>query len=190
MDVFFSVDVETDGSVPGLYSILSLAIVRAGTYDGCTWVRPEKYDHFFYKELKPISEQFEIEALDVNGLDRESLKVSGVSPEVAMNDAYNWVVKESEGGTPVMVAYPLSFDWSFLHWYFVRFCAQGSPFGHSRGFDIKTAFSVKSGMPLSEAGLGKVYDFLRGDQPHTHNALDDAREQAEIFANVFEWSGK
>jgi hypothetical protein len=23
--------------------------------------------------------------------------------------------------------------------------------------------------------------------PHTHNALDDAIEQGELFANVFEW---
>jgi hypothetical protein len=26
--------------------------------------------------------------------------------------------------------------------------------------------------------------------PHTHNALDDAREQGEIFARVFTWDGR
>ena len=28
---------------------------------------------------------------------------------------------------------------------------------------------------------------LLADRPHTHNALDDAIQQAELFANVFEW---
>jgi hypothetical protein len=26
--------------------------------------------------------------------------------------------------------------------------------------------------------------------PHTHNALDDAIEQGELFANVFEWAAR
>jgi hypothetical protein len=28
---------------------------------------------------------------------------------------------------------------------------------------------------------------LQADSPHTHNALDDAREQAEVFARIMEW---
>ena len=30
---------------------------------------------------------------------------------------------------------------------------------------------------------------LLSARPHTHNALDDAQEQAELFANLFEWEG-
>jgi hypothetical protein len=30
---------------------------------------------------------------------------------------------------------------------------------------------------------------LRSLHGHTHHALDDAIEQAEIFANIFEWEG-
>jgi len=44
----------------------------------------------------------------------------------------------------VLVAYPLSFDWTWLYWYFVSFSADGSPFNHSGCFDIKTAFAVKA----------------------------------------------
>jgi len=33
----------------------------------------------------------------------------------------------------------VGFDWPWLNWYFVHFSRHGSPFGHSRGFDIKTA---------------------------------------------------
>src|SRR4051812_3706045 len=64
-DVYFSADVETDGSIPGPYSMLSFALVYAGAYDGRTFYRPPVYERTFYTELRPISDQFEQEALDV-----------------------------------------------------------------------------------------------------------------------------
>jgi hypothetical protein len=30
--------------------------------------------------------------------------------------------------------------------------------------------------------------FLQPSSPHTHNALDDAIEQGELFANLLEWA--
>ncbi len=189
VDVYFSADVETDGPIPGPYSILSFALVYAGTFDGNLFRRPKDYGQTFYRELKPISESFEAEALRVNGLSREKLTREGELPERVMTDATRWIRDVAGVGTPVMVAYPLSFDWTFLYWYFIRFSAEGSPFGHSRCFDIKTAFAVKAYVPMAEAGLSHVFPPIRPNRSHTHNALDDAIEQAEIFANVFEWSG-
>jgi hypothetical protein len=87
------------------------------------------------------------------------------------------------------VAYPLSFDWTWLYWYFIRFSAEGSPFDYSRCFDIKTALAVKARIPISEASRSRLLPSLRSAHAHTHHALDDAIEQAEIFANVFEWEG-
>jgi hypothetical protein len=107
-----------------------------------------------------------------------------------MSEASRWVTSVAGEGKPVMVAYPLSFDWTFLYWYFIRFSAEGSPFGHSRCLDIKTAFSLKAAVPMSESGLTHVFPELRSGKKHTHNALDDAIEQGEIFANIFEWKGK
>ncbi|MBP2461774.1 MULTISPECIES: 3'-5' exoribonuclease [unclassified Rhizobium] len=189
MDVYFSADIETDGPIPGPYSILSFALVVAGTYDGVEFKRPENYSDSFYRELKPISADFEAEALAVNGLDRAKLFETGSSAERAMDDAGEWVRKIAGKGSPVFVAYPLSFDWTWLYWYFVRFSKQGSPFGHSRCYDIKTALAVKSGRQIAASGRSNVPKPLLPDRIHTHHALDDAIEQAEIFANLFEWSG-
>lgn len=188
MDVYFSADVETDGPIPGPFSMLSFALVPAGTFDGRTFVRPSSYEESFYSELKPISDAFEPEALRVNGLDRARLTAQGAEPQVAMKQAADWIREHARGGRPVLVAYPLSFDWSWLYWYFVRF-AQGSPFEHSRCFDLKTAFAVKAHVPIAGAGRSRVPDHLRGSHKHTHNALDDAIEQAQLFANIFEWAG-
>lgn len=190
MDVYFSADVETDGPIPGPYSMLSFAIVLAGTYDGEEFKKPPKYDTFYCNELRPISDEFEQEALDVNGLDRKRLFITGADPRIAMSEAYEWVRRASGTGSPVLVAYPVSFDWSWLFWYFIRFSKNGSPFGHSRCFDIKTAVAVKSGRQISHSSRSKLPTNLLSNRPHTHRALDDAIEQAEIFANVFTWSAK
>ena len=190
VDAYFSADVETDGSIPGPFSILSFALVYAGKFDGKTFQRAENYETSFYRELKPISDAFEQEALDVNGLDRNILLRDGMRPEQAMIEANDWVRAIAGSARPVLVAYPLSFDWAWLYWYFVRFSPAGSPFGYSRCFDLKTAFAVKARLPISEAGRSKIPQKLGSNHLHTHNALDDAIEQAEIFTKIFEWDGK
>ena len=190
MDAYFSADVETDGPIPGPYSVLSFAIVYAGSFDGETFLPPSGARKSFYRELKPISDIYEIDALRVNGLDRNALVENGTAPETAMTEASRWVVETAGSASPVFVAYPLSFDWSWLYWYFIKFSSHGSPFGYSRCFDIKTALAVKAHRPISDAGRSRLPPALRPKQTHTHHALDDAIEQAEIFANVFQWAGR
>jgi len=189
VDAYFSADVETDGPIPGPFSILSFALVYAGSFDGRHFQRPDSYAQTLYKELKPISENFEPEALQINGLDRARLCLEGEPPEKAMTEVSRWVKGIAGKAEPVLVAYPLSFDWSWLYWYFIRFSADGSPFAYSRCFDIKTALAVKAAIPISEASRSRIDPRLRSRHPHTHHAIDDAIAQAEIFANVFEWEG-
>jgi hypothetical protein len=188
-DVYFSADVETDGPIPGPFSMLTVGLVYAGRFDGLKFERPPQFDRNIYRELKPISDQFEPEALLVNGLDRDRLCRYGSSPADVMTELSNWVRTIAGVDTPVLVAYPVSFDWTWLYWYFVRFSRAGSPFSHSRCFDLKTAIAVKSNMPIAQSGRRNLLPRLRSSRQHTHNALDDAVEQAEIFANIFEWDG-
>lgn len=189
-DVYFSADIETDGSIPGIYSMLSFALVYAGEFDGERFVRPERLDRSFYRELRPISAEFEQEALDINKLDRNRLVGEGCDPALAMTEAAHWIKQIAGNAKPILVAYPLSFDWAWLYWYFVRFSKVGSPFNHSLCFDVKTAFAVKAKLPISQSGRSQLSSALKSGRRHTHNALDDAREQAEVFANIFEWSGR
>lgn len=189
VDAYFSADVETDGPIPGPFSMLSFAIVYAGSFDGRRFERPKNYERYFYRELRPISSEFQEEALRVNGLDRNRLYTEGLQPEEVMTEASRWVKESCGEANPVLVAYPLSFDWSWLYWYFIRFSALGSPFGYSRCFDIKTALSVKGRIPICRAGRARLDPSLGSSRAHTHHAIGDAIEQAEIFANIFEWRG-
>ncbi len=187
-DVYFSVDIETDGPISGPYSLLSLAIVPAGSMSEGHFVPPPEQRHALYLELRPISDEFEPEALAVNGLDRDRLAREGLDPAEAMKQAGDWITAHAGEGVPVLVAYPLSFDWSWLYWYFVRF-AGASPFNHSRCFDLKTAVAVKARRPIAKSGQKHLPDHLRSALPHTHNALDDALAQADVFAKLMTWDG-
>jgi hypothetical protein len=63
LDAYFSADVETDGPIPGPYSMLSFALVYAGSSDGKRFIRPETYNVSIYKELRPISNTFQEDPL-------------------------------------------------------------------------------------------------------------------------------
>jgi len=187
-DTYISGDIEADGPIPGQYSMLAFGLVVASTFDGVQFRPRDLQTATFYRELKPVSDRFDSDALAVSGLDRRRLAVEGSEPAAAMHDAADWVLTQAAGTRPVLVGYPIVFDWLFLHWYFVRFVGE-SPFGFSGALDIKTMYQQKSGVTLDAAGRTDLPDELIGTRAHTHNALDDAVEQAEIFNRLFVWSG-
>ncbi|MFE1441604.1 exonuclease [Streptomyces sp. NPDC058739] len=186
--LYISVDIEADGPIPGPYSMLSLGAAVAGTQDagGFTAADPEKQT--FYRELRPVSEDFVPEALAVSGLDRERLSAEGAEPAVALAEFSDWVQEVSAGAQPVMCGYPASYDWTFLYWYLIRFTGR-SPFGHSGCMDMKTLFATKAGLPLRAVVKGTMPRELLSRRRHTHHAQDDAVEQAELFANLMRWPG-
>jgi hypothetical protein len=185
-DQYVSVDIETDGPIPGPYSMLSFAMVPAGRYDGRSFQRSTPGAASFYAELKPISRDFDPEAMKVNGMDRDALAERGLDPQRAMLDAAAWVGDLAGEDRPVLVAYPVAFDWAFMFWYFMRWSGK-SPFGYSSCLDIRTLYQAKARTVHDLSGKRSMPKWLLPAAPHTHNALDDAREQGELFANVLEW---
>jgi hypothetical protein len=188
-DLYISGDVEADGPIPGRYSMLAVGLAVAGRFDGHQFERRDPEADTFYAELRPISDHWDPEALKVARLDRRKLLKGGAPPARAMNDAAAWVQKVAAGDRPVLVGFPAVFDWMFLYWYFITFADGGSPFEFSAAVDMKTMFQQKAKVVTSAASLDKLPAFLRSGRPHTHNALDDAVQQADIFVKLFEWDG-
>lgn len=186
-DLYFSVDVEADGPIPGPFSMLSFGLVVAGRFDGQKFDSLLEEHKTFYRELKPISPSFVPEALEVSGLDRERLAREAADPSKAMTEARRWVLDQAQDDRPVLTGFPLLFDWLFIYWYFERFAEEGSPFDHSAGLDMKTMYQQKAAVTMSNAGLGDLPEVLQPHREHTHNALDDALRQAEIFVRMFAW---
>jgi 3' exoribonuclease, RNase T-like len=186
-DLYISGDIEADGPIPGRYSMLSFGLCVAGRFDGNDFEPRDARDETFYAELRPISDQWDAQALTVARLDRERLLKTGRPPSEAMTDAARWVQKVARDDRAVFVGFPAAFDWMFLYWYFVAFADEGSPFDFSAVLDMKTMFQQKASVVTSAAGLKDLPPSLRSRHPHTHNALDDAIEQADVFARLFLW---
>lgn len=196
-EVYFSVDVESDGPIPGPFSMSSIGIAATSyrTKDN-KLVRLDMDDpqNCFYAELKPISEKFDPEAAAVSGLDRAELIRNGLDPVEAMNGASDTIttLTEAYGGfaRSIFVGYPLGYDWLFTYWYLMNFADKGSPFGHSGHKDIKTMFAEKAGISVSSVGKRRIPKELHSKRKHTHHALDDAREQGDLFNNIQLWNPK
>jgi hypothetical protein len=186
-DIYFSVDVEADGPIPGRYSMLSFGLAVAARFDGITFEKRDPTAETFYRELRPISDEFDAAALDVSGLDRNLLLRAGVDPRSAMAEASTWIENTAGADRPVAVAFPACYDWLFLYWYLIRYSDKGSPFGFSSCLDMKTMFQQRANVVMDKAGLADLSSQLRLGRPHTHNALGDAIEQAEIFQHLWSW---
>ena len=183
-DLYISADVEADGPIPGLYSMSSLGLVVAARYDGSVLERPRQPDTF-YRELRPVTDRFDPAAAAVSGLDRQALLRDGADPAGAMSDLVGWVEElgRRHDARAVFAAYPASFDWMFVYHYLIAYYGS-SPFGFSGVLDMKTFYAARSGAVFGSATKRSMPAGLLSSRPHTHNALDDAREQADLLANL------
>ncbi len=170
-EVYVSVDIEASGPVPGEYSMLSLG--------ACLVDRPSET---FYRELRPINDRFVPEALRVSGLSMERLAMEGSAPFEVMTDFRAWVNRSSGRRLPVFVGFNASFDWAFVNWYFHVVLGE-NPFGIG-GIDIKAYAMGKLGCSWQETSSSRLPPGIRAGRSLTHNALDDAIVQGDIFSKL------
>ena len=186
--VYISVDVEASGPIPGEYSLLSIGACIVGPEDE---KEEDAKSSRFYIELKPINDNFVQEALDVTGFSMEHLKQNGTEPALAMKKFDSWINAVTKGGgklKPVFVAYPVTFDWSFVNYYFHKY-TKFNPFGVS-GIDIKSVWMGKTNQKWHKISKeSMLHDLEITDLQHTHNALDDAIEQSKIFRRILQYPG-
>lgn len=163
---YVMVDVEADGPIPGDYSMISF---------GAVLVTPA-LDKTFYAELKPISEKFRSEALEVCGATREQTLKFG-DPKAEMQAFAEWIQKVSRNERPMFISDNNGFDWQFVNWYFHHFLGS-NPFG----FSSTNLGSLYKGM-MKDTFVN--FKHLRKTR-HTHHPVDDAKGNAEAFLKMRE----
>lgn len=154
------VDVESDGPIPGDYSMISFGAV----------IVDKNLDKTFYGEIKPISEKWIPEALAVSGHTREETLRFG-SPEKVMKQFADWITQNSNG-RPMFYSDNNGFDWQFINWYFHHFTGS-NPFG----FSSNNLGSLYKGIVKDTF---KNFKHLRKTK-HTHHPVDDALGNAEAL---------
>lgn len=176
-EIYVSTDIETDGPVPALHSMLSLAsaaFLSDGTLIDTFTVNLETLPGATgHAETKQFWEKFP-----------EAWKASRENPqppEKAMRDYVAWL--KNLPGEPVFVAYPVVFDYMFVQWYLHRFTGS-SPFTFV-GLDIKSyAMAVLKIDFLTVTKTTMPRHWFDDTLPHTHKALDDAIEQGALFCRM------
>ncbi len=160
---YVMVDVESDGPIPGDYSMVCF---------GAVIVEPE-LNRPFHGKLKPISDQFIPDALAVSGFTREEC-MSFDNPKQVMEQFRGWVAANCKGRT-LFISDNNGFDRQFMNWYFHHFL-KTNPFGHSS----TNLGSLYKGM---QKDMFVNFKRLRKTK-HTHNPVDDARGNAEALIQM------
>ncbi|MBN1248090.1 MAG: 3'-5' exonuclease [Anaerolineae bacterium] len=171
-EAYISVDVETSGPNPSDYDLLSIGACLA-----------EDIEQGFYIELQPVTGNAIPGALAITDLSMDELAETGVPPAKALARFEAWlheVVPETE--RPVFVAFNAPFDWMFVDDYFHRFLRR-NPFGHS-ALDIKAFYMGLTGVSWAQTSMPYLAARYLDGRKLTHHALQDARDQAEIFQHV------
>ena len=169
-ELYVSVDVETSGPVPGIYSLLSIG--------ACVVSEPTQS---IYLELQPDGIKHDPEAVAVTGLDLTKLESEGLAPQVAMLKLEQWLNQICSAGQKVVfVGLNTPFDWSFINYYFHKYSGS-NPFGFT-AIDMKAYYMGATGCRWKETKSSQMAARLNPISAPNHNALDDARFQGELFA--------
>jgi DNA polymerase III epsilon subunit-like protein len=170
-EVYISVDVEAAGPVPPTYSLLSVGAVAI-----------DKPDSPFYVEIQPINTNFVPAAIEVVGRTLNDFHRAGKSPKDAFMAFRDWIGEVARNAKPVFVGFNATFDWAFVNFYFQEYLGE-NPFGIG-GIDIKSFYMGMSGCVWDDTRSSKIPSKFKGKSRHTHNALDDAIEQAGMFQRM------
>jgi len=154
------VDVETDGPIPADYSMICFGAI----------IVDEQLDKTFYGQLKPISDQWVPEALEISGFTRQET-LNFQDAETVMEDFRNWI-SEHSNNQPVFVSDNNGFDWQFMNYYFHHFL-KNNPFGYSS----TNLGSLYKGLVKD---TNKNFKHLR-KTVHSHDPVDDVRGNAEAL---------
>ena len=177
-EIYISTDIEADGPIPGPNSMLSFASVALDGNGGEIDAFSANLETLPGAVADPKTKAWWDSQPKAWAACRSDLR----DPAEAMNAYAEWL--DGLPGKPVFVAFPLLFDMMFVYWYLIKFVGR-SPFSHS-GIDIKTlAFIGMGGDSYRSATKRNMpRNWLPPRARHTHVALDDAREQGELFINI------
>ena len=202
-DRYFSVDVEASGPIPGPWWMPSLGICPTDDLeDGLKLVLKPLV--LCYPVLKGIQREDVTGAMKVVSQGVEDFTWDPSKPDkVNSVDLYNhhvyfgqeikpafqtlkaWLAARTDGGKfrPYIVGAPLSFDFMWLYWYYQFALGEMPKFGFS-GLDMRSYFMGMHGESALRTNKRRYKQKYPTNRPHTHDPLDDAQEQGDIWQQM------
>jgi len=176
MEIYVSTDIEADGPVPGINSMLSFASAAyqpdktlVGTFSVNLELLPGATSD-------PQTMAWWETKRDAWQASRQNTR----APQAAMPEYVAWL--KALPGTPVFLGYPAAFDFMFVTYYLYRFAGE-SPFSYF-ALDIRTYAMSLMKKPFSDISKSVMPSRWFDNLPYTHVALDDAISQGALFCNM------
>lgn len=172
--IYVSVDVETSGDVPGVFSMLSVGAVaiKKDPVMG-EWLMFSE----FYTEMSPLpGAQWKEETVQAHGFSFERARAFS-PPEVETVRFCDWLDRLANNGENrlIFVSDNPIFDGGFVFYYLFRYCGR-CPFGWS-GLSMTSIYKgMKKDLRANFRGLRRGV--------HDHNALTDARGNAVAWITM------
>lgn len=175
-EVYVSTDVETDGPLPGVNSMLSLGSV-AFSGEG------EVLDTFS-ANLEPlprgVTDARTMAFWAGEPLAWAAATASPRPPAQVMTDYLQWL--SGLDGSPIFVGLPAVYDFGFVNHYLLRFCHE-NPFRRN-AIDIRSYAMAILGTSWQGTTLADMPDeWVRGWE-HDHTAAGDAMVQGRLFMRM------
>lgn len=162
MGSYFCVDVEADGELVGMHSIVCFGAVKVSDQTKT-----------FYGKIKPLTDQYRPDALAISGFSREEHEQFD-DPYKVMIDFEEWLLENSDG-KPTFISDNLAFDWQWINWYFHKYCGR-----NIFGFSGRRIGDLYCGI-VKDASKNSEWKKLYRKTKHTHNPVDDAMGNAEAL---------
>ena len=197
-EVYFSVDVEASGPVPGLHWMCSFGVCRTDDVSvGMRRVLRPWVEEGLAREDLPaamdiVAKGLPKEARPPKGLSagaraaavRAYFEREGVDAREALTDLKVWLAEQvGEDGRCVVVGAPVTFDFMWLYWYWWRLFEEMPPFGFA-GLDLRSYFMGAHGVGYLGTGKQRYLKHYPNDFSHSHDPLEDARQQGQIWHDV------
>lgn len=175
-EIYVSTDVETDGPVPSLNSMLS--------FGSAAYLADKTLVQTFSANLATLPEASGDPATmawwETQAEAWQACRKQPQPPALVMPKYLSWL--KGLPGNPVFVGYPAAFDFMFITYYLHRFAGE-SPFSYS-ALDIKSYAMALLRKDFYEISKDKMPKHWFDDLPYTHVALDDAISQGALFCNM------
>ena len=181
-----SFDIESDGKLP-FANMWELGMVA---YDAETKKEIDAFAVLINTRENVHGDPETLDWIIRNNLDEKYQKcVTGAahSPESAMNNVYRFLLGiKSKYQKIQFVASPSAYDFPYLYEYYVQYGPQTPEAQNLMPFKATCLSSMFNFMfaNMNPEVQKNIWKEWAGEYEHTHNALDDAREQGNVYLNL------
>lgn len=169
---YFVVDVEADGPIPHKYSMLEF---------GAVLVEANDLQTFHSGKIHCNGLEYDQAAIESIGLtvgdyfQQYRNNGAGADPKEVMLKFEQWVQAANLHGRPIFVSDNNGFDFAWINWYFHWYLGR-----NIFGWSSRRIGDLYCGM---EKRMNARWKHLR-DTKHTHNPVDDAKDNAEALLKM------